>query len=70
MIPDPPDVDVVIEPSFPIKAIEKSNVLLECNVTSGNPSNLQKVMRKFRFYVINFYFIYKKCLKGTVVSGW
>ncbi|KAJ8922096.1 hypothetical protein NQ315_004028 [Exocentrus adspersus] len=39
----PPDVEVVMEPSTPVKTVEKSTVLLECNVTSGNPSTLQKV---------------------------
>ncbi|XP_018570714.1 titin, partial [Anoplophora glabripennis] len=39
----PPDVEVVMQPAAPVKALEKSTVLLECNVTSGNPSTLEKV---------------------------
>ncbi|KAL1502352.1 hypothetical protein ABEB36_007505 [Hypothenemus hampei] len=39
----PPDVEVLMDPSTPVKALEKTNVLLQCNVTSGNPSNLSKV---------------------------
>ncbi|XP_049818622.1 hemicentin-1 isoform X3 [Aethina tumida] len=39
----PPDVNVIMEPSLPIKSVEKTNVMLECNVTSGNPSSLLKV---------------------------
>ncbi|KAJ8954752.1 hypothetical protein NQ314_007022, partial [Rhamnusium bicolor] len=37
-----PDVEIVMEPSTPIRAVDKSNVLLECNITSGNPSTLLK----------------------------
>ncbi|CAG9768077.1 unnamed protein product [Ceutorhynchus assimilis] len=39
----PPDVEVLMEPVIPVKAQDKTNVLLQCNVTSGNPSNLSKV---------------------------
>ncbi|CAH0547572.1 unnamed protein product, partial [Brassicogethes aeneus] len=39
----PPDVNVIMEPSLPIKSVERSNVMLLCNVTSGNPSSLLKV---------------------------
>ncbi|KAH1018820.1 hypothetical protein HUJ05_006512 [Dendroctonus ponderosae] len=39
----PPDVEVLMDPSTPVKARDKTNVMLECNVTSGNPSNLSKV---------------------------
>lgn len=42
-ISDPPDVEVLMDPSTPVKARDKTNVMLECNVTSGNPSNLSKV---------------------------
>ncbi|CAH1286565.1 unnamed protein product, partial [Diabrotica balteata] len=38
-----PDVEVVMEPFAPVKAIDKRTVLIMCNVTSGNPSNLLKV---------------------------
>nr|XP_023026368.1 titin-like [Leptinotarsa decemlineata] len=38
-----PDVEVIISPSTPVKSVDKSTVTLICNVTSGNPSVLQKV---------------------------
>ncbi|XP_044766559.1 uncharacterized protein LOC123322654 isoform X3 [Coccinella septempunctata] len=38
----PPVVTVLMEPAV-VKAVDKSTVILECNVTTGNPSNLQKV---------------------------
>ncbi|KAG5898346.1 hypothetical protein JTB14_034328 [Gonioctena quinquepunctata] len=38
-----PDVEVIISPSTPVKSVDKSTVTLLCNVTSGNPSVLQKV---------------------------
>ncbi|XP_066154008.1 uncharacterized protein nrm [Euwallacea fornicatus] len=39
----PPDVEVLMEPTLPVKALDKTNVTLQCNVTSGNPSTLSKV---------------------------
>ncbi|XP_060519272.1 titin isoform X2 [Cylas formicarius] len=39
----PPDVEILMDPPAPVKAQDKINVLLECNVTSGNPSTLLKV---------------------------
>ncbi|XP_057661912.1 titin isoform X3 [Diorhabda carinulata] len=38
-----PDVEVVMDPSTPVKASDKKTVLITCNVTSGNPTNLTKV---------------------------
>ncbi|XP_076265081.1 neuromusculin isoform X3 [Rhynchophorus ferrugineus] len=38
-----PDVEVLMEPPTPIKALDRTNVILECNVTSGNPATLSKV---------------------------
>ncbi|CAH1113208.1 unnamed protein product, partial [Psylliodes chrysocephalus] len=38
-----PDVEVLMEPFYPVKAIDKRTVIIMCNVTSGNPSNLLKV---------------------------
>ncbi|XP_030767914.1 hemicentin-1 isoform X2 [Sitophilus oryzae] len=39
----PPDVVVLMDPPTPVKAQDRTNVMLQCNVTSGNPSNLSKV---------------------------
>ncbi|XP_050315809.1 uncharacterized protein LOC126750284 isoform X2 [Anthonomus grandis grandis] len=38
-----PDVEVLMDPATPVKALDKTNVMLLCNVTSGNPGNLSKV---------------------------
>lgn len=38
-----PSVEVITDPSIPLKAIDKSDAIMMCNVTFGNPSNLQKV---------------------------
>ncbi|VEN48716.1 unnamed protein product, partial [Callosobruchus maculatus] len=38
-----PEVEIIMEPSTPVKAVDKANVSLTCNVTSGNPSSLLKV---------------------------
>jgi len=43
MFLDPPDVEVLMDPPTPVKARDKANILLQCNVTSGNPSDLSKV---------------------------
>ncbi|KAJ8948370.1 hypothetical protein NQ318_019355 [Aromia moschata] len=39
----PPNVEVVMKPSTPVKATDKSNVYLECNLTAGNPPTLLEV---------------------------
>lgn len=43
---DPPVVNVLMEPNV-VKAVKKLTVILVCNVSTGNPSNLQKVSKIF-----------------------
>ena len=40
---DKPSVKVVIDPPSPINELDKINVLLVCEVSSGNPDVLQAV---------------------------
>lgn len=66
---DPPDVEVRMEPSTPVKASDQGNVTLICNVTSGNPSSLLRVSQNEKI-VFLFYGIGLTCFIGKMEFGW
>lgn len=63
---DPPAVEVLMDPSTPLKAIDKSDAILMCNVTNGNPSNLQRVSEFQHIKVINN--ILSKCVVYSTMT--